>query len=60
LEFFLEGVKETSGQAAATARVLGISAPTVAKSFVHLAKLGMLREITGRQRRLEILNQQGM
>jgi Fic family protein len=32
-------------------RKLGISAPTVAKSFAHMGKLGMLREITGKQRR---------
>lgn len=35
----------------ATARKSGISAPTVAKSFEHLRRLGLLREITGRQRR---------
>ncbi|MGC9951241.1 MAG: Fic family protein [Bryobacteraceae bacterium] len=94
LEFFLDGVKETADQAAATARKivdlfsaderrieelgrasasvrriheflqtspicsipgasekLGISAPTVAKSFAHMQRLGMLREITGKQRR---------
>ncbi|MGP0007339.1 MAG: Fic family protein [Methylocella sp.] len=94
LEFFLDGVRETADQAAATARrivdlfsadgqrieglgrasasarriheflqtnpicsirgaaeKLGISAPTVAKSFAHMRKLGMLREITGKQRR---------
>ena len=94
LEFFLEGVRETADQAAATARrivdlfsadgrriaglgrasasvrriheflqtnpicsipgaadKLGISAPTVAKSFAHMQKLGTLREITGKRRR---------
>ncbi|MBI3778976.1 MAG: Fic family protein, partial [Gammaproteobacteria bacterium] len=35
----------------ATARKSGISAPTVAKSFEHLRRLGCVREITGRQRR---------
>ena len=43
---------------------LGISAPTVRKSFTHLIRLGVLREITGKQRGqsfvydkyLEILN----
>jgi Fic family protein len=34
----------------ATARSIGISAPTVAKSLEHMRHLGMLREITGRQR----------
>jgi DNA-binding Lrp family transcriptional regulator len=34
----------------ATAERIGISAPTVAKSLDHMHKLGMLREITGRQR----------
>ena len=29
---------------------LGLSAPTVAKSLEHMQQLGMLREITGRQR----------
>jgi len=29
---------------------IGISAPTVAKSLEHMRQLGMLREITGRQR----------
>jgi Fic family protein len=33
------------------AEKLGISAPTVAKSFAHMGNLGMLREITGKQRR---------
>lgn len=33
------------------ARRLGISAPTIAKSVHHLERLGILREITGRQRR---------
>jgi len=33
------------------AEKLGISAPTVAKSFAHLRRLGILREITGKQRR---------
>jgi Fic family protein len=93
LEFFLDGVRETADQAAATARQivelfktderridglgraapsvrriheflqtnpicsiqgaaerLGISAPTVAKSFAHMGKLGMLRETTGKRR----------
>jgi Fic family protein len=108
LEFFLTGVKETSAQAAETARqILGLfdkdrrriesigrpsasalrvhqylqtrpimsvpaavrelklSGPTVRKSVGHLVELGMVREITGRQRDrmfvydryLEILNQ---
>jgi Fic family protein len=34
----------------AAARSIGISAPTVAKSLEHMQHLGMLREITGRQR----------
>ena len=34
----------------ATARSIGISPPTVAKSLEHMRHLGMLREITGRQR----------
>ena len=34
----------------AAAKTIGISAPTVAKSLEHMQKLGMLREITGRQR----------
>lgn len=46
------------------AQRLGISAPTIAKSVHHLERLGILREITGRQRRrlfaydgyLQILN----
>ena len=93
LEFFLEGVAETSVQAADAAREilnlfendrrrieglgrpaasalrvhqllqqkpiiaipdtahrLGISAPTVSKSIQHLEQLGLLREITGKQR----------
>ena len=93
LEFFLAGVKETSGQATeavrrilnlfesdrrkieglgrpvasvlrvhqvtqtspiisipATARKLSLSAPTVIKSIEHMVKLGMMREITGKQR----------
>ena len=29
---------------------LGISAPTIAKSIQHLEKLGIVREITGKQR----------
>lgn len=108
LEFFLTGIKETSGQAAetvrriltlfesdrrkieglgrpavsvlrvhhcmqrnpiisipATAEKLSLSAPTVTKSIKHLMKLGMVREITGKERRrlfvydpyLAILNQ---
>jgi len=93
LEFFLEGVAETSMQAADAAREilnvfdddrrrieglgrpaasalrvhqllqqkpiiaipdaaqrLGISAPTVSKSVQHMERLGILREITGKQR----------
>jgi Fic family protein len=108
VEFFLTGVRDTSSQAADTARQilalieadrreierigrpaasmlrvhhfmqanpivsipaaaskLSISAPTVAKSIEHMRQLGMLREITGKQRHrlfvyqkyLEILNQ---
>lgn len=34
----------------AAAERIGISAPTVAKSLEHMHKIGMLREITGRQR----------
>jgi Fic family protein len=34
-----------------TAKAIGISGPTVAKSMQHMRELGMLREITGRQRR---------
>ncbi|MBV9399201.1 MAG: hypothetical protein JO062_14555 [Bryobacterales bacterium] len=34
----------------ATARKIGISAPTVAKSLEHMRQLGILREITGRER----------
>lgn len=34
----------------ATARKIGVSAPTVAKSMQHLLQLGILREVTGRQR----------
>jgi len=49
----------------AAAGKLSISAPTVAKSIEHMRQLGMLREITGKQRRrlfvyqkyLESLNQ---
>jgi Fic family protein len=33
------------------AKKLGISAPTVAKSVQHLVKIGIAREITGKQRR---------
>jgi len=33
-----------------TAKSVGISAPTVAKSMEHMQRLGILREITGRQR----------
>lgn len=93
LEFFLDGITETSLQAAEAAREilslfeadrqrieslgrpaasalrvhqllqqkpivgisdaalkLGISAPTITKSIQHLEKLGILREITGKQR----------
>jgi len=93
LEFFLDGITETSLQAAEAAREilslfeadrqrieslgrpaasalrvhqllqqkpivgipdaaqkLGISAPTIAKSIEHLEKLGIVREITGKQR----------
>ena len=32
------------------AESIGISAPTVAKSLEHMQQLGMLREVTGRQR----------
>jgi Fic family protein len=35
----------------ATARKLEFSAPTVAKSLAHMIKLGLVREITGKQRR---------
>ena len=34
----------------AAAEKIGISMPTVAKSLEHMQALGMLREITGRQR----------
>jgi Fic family protein len=34
----------------AAAESIGISAPTVAKSLEHMQRLGLLREITGRQR----------
>ena len=34
----------------ATAQKIGISAPTVAKSLEHMRRLGILREITGRER----------
>ena len=34
----------------AAAESIGISAPTVAKSLQHMEQLGMLRELTGRQR----------
>jgi Fic family protein len=34
----------------AAAGTIGISAPTVAKSLEHMQQLGMLREVTGRQR----------
>jgi Fic family protein len=93
LEFFLEGITETSLQAAEAAHEIlslfeadrkrieslgrpatsalrlhqllqqkpivgirdaaeksGLSAPTIAKSIQHLAKLGIIREITGKQR----------
>jgi Fic family protein len=33
-----------------TAKALGISAPTVTKSLEHLRQLGIVREVTGRQR----------
>ncbi len=33
-----------------TAKKIGISAPTVAKSLDHMRKLGILREVTGRER----------
>lgn len=33
-----------------TSQKIGISAPTVAKSFEHMRQLGILREITGRER----------
>ncbi|MEO8663774.1 MAG: hypothetical protein ABI693_35290 [Bryobacteraceae bacterium] len=49
----------------ATARKVGVSFPTVTASVNHLQKLGVLREITGKQRRrlfvyedyLKILNE---
>lgn len=34
----------------ATAKAIGISAPTVAKSLEHMQQLGILRETTGRER----------
>ena len=34
----------------AAARKIGISAPTVAKSLDHMRRLGIVREITGRER----------
>jgi Fic family protein len=34
----------------AAARKIGISAPTVSKSLDHMQRLGILREITGRER----------
>ena len=34
----------------ATAQKIGISTPTVAKSLEHMGHLGILREITGRER----------
>jgi Fic family protein len=34
----------------ATAQRIGISAPTVAKSLEHMQQLGILREVTGRER----------
>jgi Fic family protein len=34
----------------ATAQKIGLSAPTVAKSLDHMRRLGIVREITGRQR----------
>ena len=34
----------------AAAQKIGISAPTVAKSLDHMQRLGILREITGRER----------
>ena len=33
-----------------TAKVIGVSAPTVTKSLDHLRQLGIVKEITGRQR----------
>jgi len=33
-----------------TAKKIGISAPTVAKSLSHMIELGILREVTGRER----------
>jgi Fic family protein len=49
----------------ATAQKIGILAPTVAKSLGHMQELGILREVTGRERHrlfvyenyLEILNE---
>jgi Fic family protein len=32
------------------ARKIGISAPTVAKSLAHMTELGILHEVTGRER----------
>ena len=40
----------------AAAGSIGVSAPTVAKSFEHMRQLGMLREITGRQRHRLFVN----
>ena len=41
----------------AAAKSIGISPPTVAKSLEHMRRLGLLREITGRQRhRLFVYN----
>jgi Fic family protein len=38
------------GAIPSTARKIGISAPTVGKSFDHLMRLGIVRETTGRER----------
>ena len=99
LEFFLEGIAETSAQAAdaaqeimnlfdgdrgrieslgrsaasalrvhqllqqqpliaipAAAQRLGISAPTIGKSIRHMERLGIVREITGKQRGRRFVN----
>jgi Fic family protein len=62
LEFFLDGITETSLHVHQllqqkpivgipdAAQKLGISAPTIAKSIQHLERLGIIREITGKQR----------
>jgi len=37
-------------QVGRTAKAIGLSAPTVTKSLEHLRMLGIVKEITGRQR----------